>query len=57
MDNISECIYRRTVAGLAGIKGIKIGLVFTAEAYYPNTPQRETENDIVSVCLRKRKRK
>lgn len=57
MDNISECIYRRTVAGLAGIKGIKTGLLFTAEAYYPTTPQRETENDIVSVCLRKRKRK
>lgn len=57
MDNISECIYRRTVAGLAGIKGIKIGLLFTAEAHYPTTPQRETENDIVSVCLRKRKRK
>lgn len=52
MDNISKCIYRCTLAGLAGIKGIKIRPQFTAEAYYPNTPKKERERDSKCVCLR-----
>ena len=54
MDNISKCIYRCAAAGRAGIKGIKIRTLFTAEAYYPNAPQRERVR--YSVCERERER-